>query len=385
MRARAGRPGLTFFLLGLGCFLALYLPQPLLPDLDREFGTQPSVTGLAMTAALLGFAVAGLLREGDPARTLRLAMWVTVGGSLLAALSPAFAVLLVARAAQGAGVGMLVAGALAEVPRRLPHAEATRVNGALIAGTALGGLGGRAAGYTGLFLTWRGAFLVGGAATLLLVATALRWLGGSGGGAASDSTPPPAGRVPLSLLAAGLFILFVNVGLFDLLPYRLTAPPFRLPARVADLVYLVYLVGSGFSFLTGMAVARWGARPVIVATALGGVASLLVLLPGSLAAFVVGAAGTICATTGLHSAHSGWAATYGRAAVGRYLTAYYIGGAAAAPLTAATFQRWGWAGAVLPLAAAWALVALLAVARQEPDRAQRQEADRGLPPAGVAG
>jgi MFS transporter, YNFM family, putative membrane transport protein len=343
------------------------------------------VTGLVMTAALLGFAVAGLLHEGDPQRTLRRAMWLTILGSVAAAFSPHFLVLLGARALEGVGVGMLVAGALVEVQRRLPSAQAARVNGAFIAGTAMGGLGGRAAGYTGLFLGWRGAFLVGAAATLLLVGVTLRWLGRDAGGPASRPGGAGPGRVPVSLLVAGLFILFVNVGLFDLLPYRLTGPAFHLSPRLADLVYLVYVLGSASGFVTGLAVARWGARVVIVAVAAWGVAALLVLLSDVLPIAIVGAAGAITATTGLHSAHSGWAARYGRAAVGRYLTIYYVGGAAAAPLTAFTFQRWGWPGVILPLAAAWALVGLLALARKQPDRPQREQPQAGLPPPGGAG
>lgn len=338
-----------------------------------------------MTAALLGFALAGLLGEGDPQRTLRRAMWLTVAGSLAAAASPHLLLLVAARALEGVGVGMLIAGGLAEVPRRLPAGEAARVNGALIAGSALGGLGGRAAGYTGLFLGWRGAFLVGAAATLALVGLTLRWLGEGAEQRRPGYGSPAAGRVPASLFAAGLFILFVNVGLFDLLPYRLTGPGFRLPARVADLVYLVYILGSASGLLAGALVARWGARIVIVGVAAAGVGSLLVMLTDQLALAVVGAAGTIAATTGLHAAHSGWAARFGRMAVGRYLTAYYVGGAAAAPLTAYTYQRWGWPGVVLPLAGAWTLVGLLAIARQQPDRPQGAEPDRGLVPPGATG
>jgi YNFM family putative membrane transporter len=338
-----------------------------------------------MTAALLGFAFAGLLGEGEPQRALRRAMWLTVAGSITAALSPHFLVLLAARTIEGVGVGLLVAGALAEVPRRLPPLEAARVNGALIAGTAMGGLGGRAAGYSGLFLSWRGAFLVGAAATLALVGMTLSWLGGDAGSTRTEAAGAGQGPLPLSLVAAGLFILFVNVGLFDLLPYRLTGPVFRLRPEQADLVYLVYLLGAGFSFLTGLAVGRWGARFVIVAVAAGGVGALLLLLTDQLAFVVAGAAGSICATTSLHSAHSGWVARYGRTAVGRYLTVYYVGGAAAAPLTAYTFQRWGWAGVILPLAGAWSLVGLLALARKQPDRPERQQPDRRVVPPGATG
>jgi MFS transporter, YNFM family, putative membrane transport protein len=316
-----------------------------------------------MTAALLGFAAAGLLPEGEPARTLRLAAWLIAGSSVLAAASPDVAVLLAARTAQGVGVGLLVAGGLADVPRRLPPGAAGRITGALLGGTALGGLGGRVVGYTGIVLGWRGAFLAGGAVALMVVLPSLRTLQPK-----ADHGPrpggSPGGRAPRSLVVAGLFILFVSVGMFDLLPYRLAGPPFHLPPLLGDLVYLVFVPAAFAGIAAGRAIDRLGRRAVILGTAAAAVALMLVGLLPALPAVTVAAAGAICGTVSLHVAHSGAAAVYGRAAVGRYLAAYYVGGAAAAPLLAATYLHWGWPGVVLPLCAATVVVAGLAVARE---------------------
>ncbi len=315
-----------------------------------------------MTTALLGFAVAGLLPEGEPARTLRRAAWLIIGGSLLAAASPDVWVLLAARAAQGVGVGLLVAGGLADVPRRMHPSAAGRVTGALLAGTALGGLGGRVVGYSGIVLGWRGAFLAGGVGVLLVALPSLRAL--PLGAPARTADRAAGGGAPLSLIAAGLFILFVSVGMFDLLPYRLAGPPFRLPLLLGDLVYLVFVPATFASLAAGRAIDRFGRRAVILGTAGGAVGLMLVGLLPSLAAVTAAAAGAICGTICLHVAHSGAAAAYGRAVVGRYLAAYYVGGAAAAPLLAASYLRWGWPGVVLPLCAATLVVAALAVARE---------------------
>lgn len=360
----------------------LYLPQPLLPILDRDLGTQPAVTGLLITAALLGFAVAGLLHGGDPARTLRRAMWLTVAGSIVSALSPSIWVMLPARAAAGLGIGLMVAGGLAEVPRRLPPAVAGRVTGAMISGTAIGGLLGRAAGYIGLFVSWRWAFLVGGIGTLAIVSLSLRALGPP---ATLEARPPATGRAPLSLLLAGAFILFVSVGFFDLLPYRVVSPAVGLPPQVGDLVYVTFVLAAVLGVVGGRAVDRFGTRPVIVVTAIVEVPLMLAgLLPG-LAPLTVAATAAITGTVVLHVAHSGWAATYGRAAVGRYLAGYYVGGAAAAPVCAYGFQVAGWSGVILPCLAVTVVVLLLAVTRQQPDRAQGQETESGIAPAGGAG
>jgi YNFM family putative membrane transporter len=318
------------------------------------------VTGLVMTAALLGFAAAGLLPEGEPARTMRWAAWLIVGGSVLGAASPGVAVLLAARAAQGVGVGLLVAGGLADVPRRLPPRAAGRLTGALLGGTALGGLGSRLVGYSGLALGWRGAFLAGGAGVLVVVLASLRRMPFGVPPASRPEDPAARGRAPLPVIGAGLFILFVSVGMFDLLPYRLSGPPFRLPPLLADLVYLVFVPATFAGVWAGRAIDHFGRRAVVLATSAASIGLMLVGLAPSLAAVAVAATGAICGTISLHVAHSGAAAAYGRAAVGRYLAAYYVGGAAAAPLLAATYVRWGWPGVILPLCGATLVVAALA-------------------------
>lgn len=371
---------LTYFLLGAGAFLALYLPQPILPLLDREFHTNPAVTGLTMTAGLLGFAVSGLLPEGDPGRTLRRAMWLIVVASLLAALSPLLAVLLVARGGQGIGVGLLVAGGLADIARSHPASRGGRLTGALIGGTAIGGLLSRLTGYSALWLGWRAAFALGGLLALGLLSLALNRLSRTPAetGTTRAVSPREGGAAPLGLVVAGLGILFVNVAVFDLLPYRLGAAPFNLPPALADLVYLAFVPALLSAGLAGRAIDRFGARAVVLATAVMGVGCLLLGLIPALVAIAVMATGSISGAVAFHTSHSGAAAARGRVAVGRYLTAYYLGGALAAPVAAAAYQAWGWTGAVLPLCAVWCAVGLLALF--SPASRWRRESGPGAPP-----
>jgi YNFM family putative membrane transporter len=333
-----------------------------------------------ITASLAGFALAGLLPEGRPRRTLALAMCLTTAAGILAALSPSISVLLVARVGQGIGTGFLIAGGLADIARNMPREIAGRLTGSMIAGTAFGGLLARALGYAGLLVSWRGAFLMGAAALLGVVLLALRSLpvetgtgiGGSGGG---------GNRAPLRLIMAGLGILFVNVGMFDLLPYRLSSAPFHFPAAYADLVYLAFLPGSFFAGVAGRAVDRYGSRVVVIAFAAGGIALMLAGLVPEVAAVAIAAVAAICGTSGLHVAHSGGASRYGRAAVGRYLAAYYVGGALAAPLLASIYLAAGWTAATLVLCAAWALVALSAATGKQAYGSEIEGPELEAPPA----
>ena len=348
--------------------------------LDGDFHTNPAVTGLTMTAALLGFAVSGFLPEGDPGRTMQRAMWLIFVASAVAALSPHFAVLLLARAGQGVGVGLLVAGGLADIARHQPAKRAGRLTGALIGGTAIGGLISRITGYAALWLGWRAAFALGGLLALGLLSFSLNRLAGTPGdtGRSEAVRPREGGAAPLGLVLAGLGILFVNIAVFDLLPYRLAASPFHLPATVADLVYLAFVPALLTADLAGRAIDRFGARAVVLATVVIGIGCLLIGLLPVLLAVAIMATGSISACVALHTSHSGAAAARGRVAVGRYLAAYYVGGALAAPVIAAAYQAWGWTGAVLPLCAAWAGVGLLALF--SPASRWRRESGRGAPP-----
>ena len=143
-------------------------------------------------------------------------------------------------------------------------------------------------------------------------------------------------------MLAGGFILFVSVGMFDLLPYRLAGPPFHLPPRTGDLVYLVFVPATFAGVVAGRAIDRFGRRAVILGTVIAGVSLMLVGLVPSVPARALAAAAASCGTVSLHVAHSG---------------------AAAAPLLAATYLRWGWPGVVLPLCGATLTVGLMALTR----------------------
>ena len=266
-----------------------------------------------MTAGLLGFALAGLLPEGDPGRTLRRAMWLIVVSSAVAALSPHFVVLLLGRAGQGIGVGLLVAGGLADIARNHPAGRGGRLTGSLIGGTAIGGLLSRLTGYSALWLGWRAAFALGGVLALGLLSFVLNRLARTpaetGGGAAVS--PREGGAAPVGLVVAGLGILFVNVAVFDLLPYRLAAAPFNLPPALADLVYLTFAAALLSAGLAGRAIDRFGARAVVLATVGLGIGCLLVGLLPALPAVAVMATGSVSAALALHTSHSGAAAARG--------------------------------------------------------------------------
>lgn len=122
------------------------LVVPVLPELQREFGTSPSLITWTLTAWLLSAAIATpiLGRVGDmigKRRTLLLVLVALAVGSLVAATAPTIGALLVGRVIQGLG-GAMFPLAFGIVRDNLPAARVPAAIGALSAVIAVGsGLG----------------------------------------------------------------------------------------------------------------------------------------------------------------------------------------------------------------------------------------------------
>ena len=137
-------------------------------------------------------------------------------------------------------------------------------------------------------------------------------------------------RRVLATCVVGAALLFQQVASLTFVSLRLQRPPFDLTTLQVGLVFVVFLVPTLVTPQVGRAVARFGRVPTFVAAATLGAAGLLLTLVPSVPAIVLGLAcscvavfaGQACAT-GYLGAH---ARTNRSAAVGIYLTAYYLGG-----------------------------------------------------------
>jgi MFS family permease len=141
------------------------LVVPVLPALQREFGTSPSVITWTLTAWLLSAAIATpiLGRVGDmigKRRTLLVVLAALAVGSLIAATAPTIGVLLIGRVIQGLG-GAMFPLAFGIVRDNLPASRVPAAIGALSAVIAVGsGLGTVLAGPIVSGLGWRWLFWI---------------------------------------------------------------------------------------------------------------------------------------------------------------------------------------------------------------------------------
>lgn len=351
---------LTFTLVVAG-YINIYLPQPLLPVLQAQFGLTPGQASLTVSLFILGFGL-GNLPLGWLADRLAPRPLLAAGGLVLAlgavacALAPGFAALAAARLAQGLALPAVTTCLAAHLARSLPMDRLNRVMAAYVAATVAGGMLGRlTGGWVFPAELWRWSFALAALLVALAVAAALVWLPPAG--------PPPAQLEPrhgfLDLLRRreirrlywiiGLsFSVFAAV--FNYLPFLLAGPPFLAGTRLITLMYLSYLVGMVAAPLGGRAADRWGAGATISAGAAVAALSLLLSLWFNYLALFLALGGVCLGFFAVHAAAAGALNRHLRHSQGRgnslYVLCYYLGGTAGISLAGQAWGHWGWLGIV---------------------------------------
>lgn len=336
--------------LGLGSmlvFINLYLTQPLLPLLARDFNVSALSASWALSVSTLGLAF-GLLfwaRVADRLGRKPVMLGCLLAAivlSLLMALVPDFGWLLAARGVQGFFLAGLPATAVAYMGEELtPKALVTSI-GIYIAANSMGGIAGRVFG--GLLAQWgeqwgggwQTSFLVLGGLSLLLWLPLLKWL------------PPsqhfvPAGKGqgvrpllehirnpllwPVYLVGGLNFMVFLNQ--YTYVAFYLSAPPIEMAPAALGLLFLTYLTGTFASGASGWLINRFGlCRTLLGAIGIMAIGNLFLLserLPLILLALLVDSFAFFLA----HACASSWVGRSVREhralASSLYLVFYYLG------------------------------------------------------------
>ncbi|NKF22442.1 MFS transporter [Solimonas marina] len=356
------RRRLAVFLCGAAAFVPLYAPQSLLPLLRLFVGHNAAMAGAIVSAGTAGVALAApfMGRLGDRLgrrNVITLAAFLAALPSLLSALAPTPALLIAARLLEGLALPGIFAVTVAYTADQWPPAEARPVTALYVAGTIFGGFCGRlVSGLIAEFSGWRLAFF-GLAVLQLLLAVLIRaWL-------APDRVQPRANgaaRVPFTaplshpglraMYATGFMMLFALVAGFTYVSLRLADAPFLLGPGALSAIFVVYLVGALTTPVSGRLLNRYGHGAVLTGAWIAAITGLLITLLPSLALTIVGlalfSAGIFFAQTAA-TTFVGEAMPAARgAAVGLYVTSYYLGGSVGGVLPAPLWTHFGWAGVV---------------------------------------
>jgi YNFM family putative membrane transporter len=339
----------------------MYLTQPILPVLSREFGAGPARAGLTVSAVVLAIAGAsafyGPLADAlGRRRVISMALGLLALATAACALAPSLPALVALRALQGLFVPGMTAVSVAYVGDRWSAVDLRAVVGGLIGASVVGGLVGRVgAGAITAWAGWRTAFVVFGVLTAVAavgVGRELSPLRTSAPAGLAESWRGMAGHLRNRRLVGaylvGTTMFFGWMGLFTYLPYLLSAPPFRLSTGLVSSVFLVYAVGVVVSPLAGRLSTRV-APTLLVAIgltveAVGLLATLHASLPAIITGLLLVVAGTFTAQAVLPAFVNQQARGAKGGASALYLTFYYLGGTLGSWLPGMAWERWGWPG-----------------------------------------
>jgi len=351
---------------GAAAFVPLYAPQSLLPLLRDFVGQNAAMAGAIVSAGTAGVAIAAPLvgRLADRLgrrRVIVLAAFLAAIPSLLSALAPTPELLVVARLLEGLALPGIFAVTVAYTADQWPPAEARAVTALYMAGTIAGGFCGRLlSGVVAEFCGWRWGFVALAVLQAILAILIRAWL--TADRPAARGTPTP--RVKFSELlgnralgavnAAGFALLFALVAGFTYISLRLAEPPFNLGPGGLSAIFVVYLVSVVTTPLAGRLLNRHGHSRVLAFAWSVAIAGLLITIMPSLPAVIVGlvlfSAGLFCAQTAA-TTFVGEAVPHARgAAVGLYVTSYYVGGTAGGIVPAPLWTHFGWPGVVALIA-----------------------------------
>ncbi|WP_299194847.1 MFS transporter [uncultured Amphritea sp.] len=347
-------------------FANVYVTQPILPELQREFAltTLEVSWSFTVTTLMLGLSLLfyGPLSDAVGRRSL---MLLSMAGvclcTLLLSRADSFATLVLLRGLQGLFLGGLPAIAIAYMGDEYSRKAMMLAVGLYISGNSLGGISGRLiGGFVGEWLGWADLFLVMGVGScfgLLL----FWWLLP----ASRQFSPQPLNlptmlsrlgdhlRNPLLLLVyliGGLnFFIFINQ--YSYITFVLSEAPYHLSPVWIGLLFLTYLTGTVGSTLSGRLAQRYGQlnciRAGIIILICGSLVTLSSELPLIVLGFFINSFGFFFA----HSSASSWVshqATHARASASSlYLVFYYLGASSGGFYLDPFWQWLGWDGVVL--------------------------------------
>ena len=350
------------FSLVAAAFTTVYITQPVLPIIQKEFAVNAKIASLSVSVVIFGIALAnlpfGMIADQYPIKPIILTGGTIIAvTSLVCAITHNISILIVARFIQGIFIPSLTTCIAAYLSQSLPAARLNVVMGSYVSATVAGGLGGRLlGGWIHPPLHWRYAFV--SSSLLLIAATVVTvfWLPGEDRKEKLESQQAnfvqlleQPGLLRMLAVAFGAFFVFSST--FNYLPFYLSTPPFSARTEVITLMYLAYLIGIVVGPLSGRLSNHIGSGATMMIGSLLFAAAIAATLIQSLAVIAVSLVAVCAGFFTIHAAAVGLLNRRLTSSRGRanslYVLFYYLGGAAGITAYGYAYTSHGWLGTVV--------------------------------------
>ncbi|MCP4954876.1 MAG: MFS transporter [Photobacterium aquimaris] len=382
----------TSFALALGSFIVfcnLYLFQPMLPLMAKEFAVSATqinwvlaATTLMLAVCLIPWAIASEIVGRRLIMVISLLLMPIVG--IVMVFTQNLLSLTLARAVMGVSVAGYVAVAVAYMAEEFSPTALMLAVGSYISANSLGGIAGRL--YGGIFgeqLGWHWAVFGMAVMSLIGAIVVIKLLPPQQHFVRHNHQLYVHGRqliahlkqpiLWLAMLIGGInFALFIN--LYSVTGFRLVAAPFNLPLSWASLIFVCYLSGTITSRLSG----RWASKfNPISGMILGGILSLVGMWLGLVESRITILISLLLLSSGAFFTHSlayAWVSHHAKVAkataTALYLVHYYVGGSLGGFLLIYCWQHGGWSmvvtGGTVLYSLMFILCGYLMKAKQQP-------------------
>ncbi|MCL6639204.1 MAG: MFS transporter [Firmicutes bacterium] len=381
---RYRRANIALFIASFITFSDIYMSQPLLPLFVRDFQLSSSQASLAVSLVIFPVGLSFLFYApvSDTVGKKKLLSVVLVLSSfpgLLSAYARTFNGVLAGRLLDGLLLAGVPAIAMAYIGEEFDNKKLASVMGLYISGNTLGGMGGRIiSGFIAGSFSWRESFLflsvlhlLGAIAFVFLLPRSrdFRPVRYRPLNAFTHSIENFKNPLLLGAYITGGLTMFNFVGLFNLLTFRLSAPPYNFTSNQLGLLFLTYLSGTFSSASIGILSSR---RGVLFSARLGLMLALAGLVLTLFESFRLILAGLILFCFGFFAAHSSatsWVSSAAQkdkaAASGLYVLFYYTGASLSGVVLSPVWDAWGWPGVIAVCAFLFFLciIAVIRIAR----------------------
>ena len=254
------------FLSGLSVFAQLYLFQPMLSSLCKEFLITPAKSSWAVSSCTIGMAIGlfFLAFKADELPRKKLMVFSLLASSVLTIISglvPGFYLLILLNLVKGILLAGVSSVALAYLSEEVDIKYLGFAIGLYLSGNTLGGMSGRViAALLSGWVGWRGATIGIGICSLIFGLLFL-WLLPE-----SRYFNPQKSSIKMKIGQMGRFmkegmmirlycvaalVMGSFVSIYNYLGFRLEAPPFSLPHYVIAFIFLMYIMGVAGSMVIG--------------------------------------------------------------------------------------------------------------------------------------